>query len=273
MRRVRLAAIVTVVLFQIVTAALGAESTVAPVTITSEGAPVEALLYQPREVTGKLPAIVLSAMRGRDIKGIEWLSRPLAELGYVVLAQRYRDGAVRFHLRDPEDVRNAISYLQGLPYVDPDRIGIIGHSRGATASLLAAAKDPRVRSTVALSAPTDHVRWARALREYAPNRYRDFVKSHGGSPEEAPDYYREASAVNHASEIKTPVLLIHGTSDFVAPYDMSEWMYDALVKAGNPRVKLELLPRLGHFFEELYYPHRFEKVVELVSLWFAETLR
>ncbi|MBI2372023.1 MAG: S9 family peptidase [Deltaproteobacteria bacterium] len=264
---------VAAALLLVITGAWGGEVTITPLTITSEGAPVQAILYQPREVTGRLPALVLSPGRGRDIKGLEWLSRALAERGYIVLAQRYRDGDIRYYLRDADDIRHAISHLQGLPNVDPGRVGIIGHSRGGMASLLAAAKDPRVRSTVALSAPTDHVRYVRGLREYAPSRYGEMVKSRGGTPDEVPEYYREISAVNHASQIKTPVLLIHGTLDLVAPHDHSQWMYDALVKTGNPRVKLEMLPRLGHFFEDTYRPHQFGKVVELASRWFAETLK
>jgi hypothetical protein len=80
---------------------LGAEITLTPVTFTSEGAP-------------------------------EWLSRALADRGYVVLAQQYRDGDVRYYGRDAEDIRNAISHLQKVPGVEPGWIGIIGHSRAAS---------------------------------------------------------------------------------------------------------------------------------------------
>jgi len=147
----------------------GADITFTPVTFTSEGAPVQAILYQPAAGAEKRPALVLSPGRMRDIKGIEWLSRALAERGYVVLAQQYRDGDNRYYRRDAEDIGSAISHLQKLPGVEPGRIGIIGHSRGGMASLLAAANEARVRSTVALSPPTDHVRYVRGLREYAPS--------------------------------------------------------------------------------------------------------
>ncbi len=190
-----------------------------------------------------------------------------------MLAQRYRDGDVRFHLRDVEDVRNAISYLEGVSYVDPRRIGIIGHSRGGSASLRAAAKVPRVRSTVALSPLTDNARWIRGLREHNPTQYALSVKRHGGTPEEDPQYYQAISAVNYAGQIKTPVLLIHGTNDLLAPPDHSQWMYDALVRSENPRVEIQSLPGLGHDFEDSKGFKDTAKVVELVSQWFAETLK
>ncbi len=265
---------VTISMAITVTGAPGGEITITPLTFPSEGAAVEAILYQPRETPGKLPAVVLSPGRLRGTKALDWLSQPLAQQSYVVLIQGYRDGDVRFQLRDVEDVRNAISYLEGLPYVDPRRIGIIGHSRGGSASLKAAAQDPRVRSTVALSPPTDIARLLRGLAEYAPSRYATLLKGYGGvTPEQDPQFYRAISAVNYAGQIKTPVLLIHGTDDLFAPPEHSQWMYDALVKAGNPRVKIELLPGLGHSYEQGFLGYRFEKVVELVSQWFAETLK
>jgi dipeptidyl aminopeptidase/acylaminoacyl peptidase len=272
MRQKRISAVAAVTLVLFAGLAFGADLTVSPVTFTSEGAPVQAVLYQAGG-GAKQPALVLSPGRIREIKGIEWLSRALADRGYVVLAQRYRDGDVRYYGRDAEDIRNAISHLEKLSGVDAARIGIVGHSRGGMASLLAAAGDMRVRSIVALSAPTDHVRYVRGLREYAPSRYAEMVKSHGGSPEEAAEYYRQVSAVTHADGIKAPVLLVHGMLDLVAPHDHSQWMYDALVKAGHPRAKLELLRGVGHFFEAGFGGYRHDRVVELTTNWFAETLK
>jgi dipeptidyl aminopeptidase/acylaminoacyl peptidase len=130
-----------------------------------------------------------------------------------------------------------------------------------------------VRSTVALSSPTDHVRYVRGLREYSPSRYAEMVKSHGRAPEEAAEYYREISAVTHAARIKAPVLLIHGTLDLIAPHDHSQWMSEALVKAGNPRAKLEPLRGAGHFFEQAFGGYRYDRVVELTTSWFAETFK
>ncbi len=256
-----------------VTRAPAGEITIAPLTIPSEGTAVQAILYRPREIAGDLPALVLSPGMRRNIEDLEWLSQPLAQRGYVLLAQRYRDGDVRFHLRDVEDVRNAISYLEGLSYVDPRRIAIIGHSRGGSASLRTAAKEPRVRSTVSLSPLTDNARWVRGLREHAPSLYSLVVKRHGGTPEEDPQYYLAVSAVNAADQIKTPVLLIHGTDDLAVPPDHSQSMYEALVRAGNPQVKIDLLPGLGHDFEDSKGFKDTAKVVELVSQWFAETLK
>jgi len=50
-------------------------------------------------------------------------------------------------------------------------------------------------------------------------------------------------------------------------------MYEALVKAGHPRAKLELLLGAGHFFEAGFSGYRHDRVVELTTNWFAETLK
>ena len=50
-------------------------------------------------------------------------------------------------------------------------------------------------------------------------------------------------------------------------------MHEALVKAGNSRAKLELLPGVGHFFEQAFRGYRYDRVVEVTTSWFTETLK
>ena len=74
--------------------------------------------------------------------------------GYVVLAIDYRtfgasEGEPRgqlFPLNQVEDFRNAVSYLQHRPEVDPDRIGIWGASFGGAVVIWTAAVDRRVKA-------------------------------------------------------------------------------------------------------------------------------
>lgn len=65
------------------------------------------------------------------------------------------------------DARRAIDVLQSLPEVDPDRIGVMGHSLGAEIALFVAAFDERVKAAVAscgfapFAAEKNLERWAR----------------------------------------------------------------------------------------------------------------
>ena len=242
------------------------------VAIPTEDAAIDAVVYAPRTGGGNRPAIVLSPARLRHIEWLEWLSRALAARGYVVVAQRFRDGAVRYQLRDVADVTAAVTFAAGLPNVAPSRIGVVGHSRGGSASLRAAAVDGRIRSTVALAPPVDIAQYVRALREYAPTRYELMVTGYGATPEDDPEYYRAIAPVTYADRLKTPVLLIHGLGDMIAPPEHSRWMYEALRRSGNACARLELLPGLGHFFEDGGSGYRVERVSELTVNWFDDTL-
>jgi dipeptidyl aminopeptidase/acylaminoacyl peptidase len=244
---------------------------VAPCCFMSEGEPVDAFLYQPHRGRNH-PAVVLSPPRLRTIEQLDWLARCLAKKGFVVLAHRYRDGDTRYQLRDVDDVRNGIAFLQSLVSVDALRLAAVGHSRGGSASLRAAAQDMRIRAAVALGAPIDIARYVKALKDYAPARYQAMVAGYGATPDEDPGYYRQISPLSHATTLKAAVLLVHGTADLIAPHQHSQWMHDALLEGCNARCTLELVPGMGHFFEMGMQGYHFDHVAGLVSAWLSKVL-
>jgi len=203
---------------------------------------------------------------------MNWLARPLHARGYTVLVQGYRGRTTRYQARDVTDVRHAISFLRQRLQNTDLMVGLVGHSRGGSASLRAAALDTRVRSTVALSSPIDIARYMLALRFHSPSRYQMLTTSYGGEPSDQRAYYEEISPLHYAALIRTPVLLVHGTDDMVAPKEHSEWMMAALTSSGNSSSRLELIDGAGHFFERRFRGHDFERVVTAVDTWFAETL-
>jgi dienelactone hydrolase len=94
----------------------------------------------------------------------------MAEAGFVAVAPDYlRDGerihpgdrpydTTRFyeqfpdwsiHGKDAWDTMRLIDYLETLEFVDPDRIGMVGHSYGGHSTLFTAALEPRIRAAVA----------------------------------------------------------------------------------------------------------------------------
>lgn len=240
-------------------------------TYTSEGEPVEARRYQPREPTG-CPGLVVSPSRVTTVAEMGWLARPLFARGYTLLVQGYRRSKHRYQISDVVDVRNAISWLQENLHRERMRIGLVGHSRGGSASLRTAALDCRVESTVALSAPVDIARYMNGLREHSPSRYEMLAKGYGGAPAEDPQYYRTISPLHYAGQIATPVLLVHGSDDMVAPKENSEWMCAALTASGNTDARLELIAGAGHFFEHRFQAQQFELIVDFIDRWFTETL-
>lgn len=82
------------------------------------------------------------------------LVRPLHEAGLVVLVVGLRGegtpnlSARTFGLREAADVKAAVEMLRQRPFVDAERIAVIGSGSGATAALLAAGEDPRIAALV-----------------------------------------------------------------------------------------------------------------------------
>ncbi|MCS6866267.1 MAG: prolyl oligopeptidase family serine peptidase [Gemmataceae bacterium] len=119
--------------------------------------------------------------------------------------------------------------------VDPQRIGVMGHSYGAfmTANLLAHTN--LFQAGIARSGA-----YNRTLTPFGfQNERRTFW--------EAPEVYGKMSPFYHADKIKTPLLLIHGAADNnpgTFP-EQSERMYQA-VRANGGTVRLVVLPHESH---------------------------
>jgi dienelactone hydrolase len=97
----------------------------------------------------------------------------LNEGGYVALAFDYRgfgeSEGPRWRLmpmEQVEDIRNAVTYLQTRPEVDPGKIGIWGGSFGGANVVYAAALDERVKCTLSRQGFGDGATWLNKLRRH-----------------------------------------------------------------------------------------------------------
>ncbi len=144
---------------------------------STPGWPTEAYLLRPRDLSGRVPGIVVfhstvahsilqpAGVEGRPEKAFGW---KLAQQGCVTLCPRNflwpettrisaDDRAARFLQQSPgvkgmakmlQDAMVAVDLLASQPDVDAQRIGAVGHSLGAKEALYLAAFDTRVRATV-----------------------------------------------------------------------------------------------------------------------------
>jgi dienelactone hydrolase len=102
--------------------------------------------------TERAPGIIL--LGGSDGGSMKERSSLLASNGYAVLNLFYFGHASlpkEFAGVPVEYLTNAVSWLQSRVGVDPARIGVIGHSRGAEAALLMATLRPDVRAVVGVA--------------------------------------------------------------------------------------------------------------------------
>jgi hypothetical protein len=102
----------------------------------------------------KYPAAVLVHNFGFTRQQMLPLVKPLHDVGFVVLVMGLRgdDGTQQvgraFGLRESADVKAAVELLRRRPFVDPDRITLVGIGSGANAAMLHAATDGRIAAMV-----------------------------------------------------------------------------------------------------------------------------
>lgn len=199
----------------------------ASIAFTAGGLRLAGDLYRPQG-NGPHPGLVLahgSSPWGRKLGLYRVLARKLAERGYVVAAidlRGYGDSEdppaplTVVGMDSRPDISAAVSYLLGLPGVDPQRIYAVGHSFGAGVVMSAAAGDPRIRKVVAIGPPRRTLDRARADILPLRDRY-----SHDRRLAElaAPEVFRaflDTYAIDHlmayyADPGHVPLFLLDGT--------------------------------------------------------------
>ncbi|MBV8357898.1 MAG: alpha/beta hydrolase [Deltaproteobacteria bacterium] len=145
-----------------------------PVKFKSGGLNCAGDLYLPPgfSQSRKFPGLVVGHGTAQTKKSLVDQGEFFSRAGYVVLTIDYRsfgesEGEPRgqlFPLIQVEDFRNGVSFLQRLPGLDPERIGIWGTSNSGGIVIYAAAVDRRIKAVVAQVPVVDHYRWMRWLR-------------------------------------------------------------------------------------------------------------
>ena len=138
----------------------------------SETVPMAGVLFMPDGMAAdeKRPGIVMchGFTAVKEVLFPE-IARRVATLGYVILTFDYRflgasGGEPRrqiLPMRQIEDIRNAVTFLQNQPEVNPERIGLLGVSLGGANVSYAAGVEERVKATVSVCGIGDCGRWIR----------------------------------------------------------------------------------------------------------------
>ncbi|HUS24482.1 MAG TPA: alpha/beta hydrolase [Candidatus Binatia bacterium] len=217
-------------------------------TYTPAGAPaaLHADVYLPQGA-GPFPAVLLihgGAWVGGLRLEMSGIARRLAQRGYVAVNIGYRT-APEFHYPAPiEDACTALRWMSGRAEafkLDPRRIGIWGYSAGAQIGALIATRPElcpvRPAAMVAGGLPAD-------LRGEEHNPFlKEFF---GGSAEDLPTRYAQASPIVYVTSDDPPMFLYHGTWDRVIHTDNARRMHEALDRAGVQN-QLRLVHGTGHF--------------------------
>lgn len=127
-------------------------------------------------LTHKYPAVVLVHDFGQSPHQMLPLLAPLHEDGVIVLAVGLRGVGVgsaagqTFGVNEARDVTAAVHWLRKTPFVDGNRIAVMGVGTGANATLLATDRDPTGIKALVLADPVASCEEAIATR-VGPNRF------------------------------------------------------------------------------------------------------
>ena len=162
----------------------------------------------------------------------------LARAGYVIFRIDYRgndrsEGTASGAYGDPGytvDVLNAVASLQRYPQVNPQKIGMWGHSMGGYLTLRAMVISDAVRAGVIWSGvvgsyPDMLSNWRRRGPTPPPRTdgrswRAEWIEQYG-SPEKNPDFWKSISANSFLTDLSGPLQLHHGTADDEVPLEFS----------------------------------------------------
>ncbi len=229
-----------------------------------DGTEIPAILLKPHEASSnnKSPAIVQvhGGPGGQARKGYTPLHQYLVNHGYTVIKVNNRgssgygktfytadDGK---HGREPLwDIVEAKKYLQSLPWVDGERIGILGGSYGGYMVLAAMAFQPDVFHVgVDIFGVSN---WVRTLESIPPywESFRKSIYKEIGDPGTQKDFLREISPLFHADNIKKPLIVLQGANDPRVIKPESDDIV-AAVKKNNVPVEYIVFDDEGHGFSK-----------------------
>ncbi|MDP9728181.1 alpha/beta hydrolase family protein [Alicyclobacillus tolerans] len=166
---------------------------------------------------------------------LEWM-HDFSQLGFVVFAPCYRgseesDGNDEFGGAETMDVSVAISMLQSLPFVQKNRISLLGFSRGSINAAQAAYFNPSIHKLI-LWGGISHL--ANIYEERIDLR-RMLKRVVGGTPKRYPERYASRSPEIIVTKLNSPILLVHGTNDQQVDFSHAIRMEKVLREKGkNP---------------------------------------
>ncbi len=230
-----------------------------------DGMEIPAILYKPLEasVNNKVPALVWVHGGPGGQSRVSYFSviQYLVNHGYAVIAVNNRGSSgygKTFYAADnrkhgEEDLQDCVEakkYLDGLGYIDTDKIGIIGGSYGGYMVMAALTYTPEEFATgVNIFGVTN---WLRTLKSIPPywESFRKALYDEMGDPF-TDDSIRlhKISPVFHAKNVTKPLMVLQGANDpRVLQVESDEIV--AAVKANGVPVDYVLFPDEGHGFNK-----------------------
>ncbi len=230
---------------------------------TPDGATLALDVYQPPEALTPQalhPAIVTiygGAWQRGDPAATARFSVYMAAQGYTVVAIDYRHAPEYRFPTQLKDVQTALEWVgdRAPDYrIDPRRVALVGWSAGAHLAMLAAYEPEglSVQAVVNYYGPINLSAGYYDPPVPDPIDTRAVLETFlGGSPEQLPELYQQASPVFSVKSGLPPTLLIYGQRDHVVKPSYGKELYEQLLANGNVAAWIAI-PWAEHSFDAVF---------------------
>ncbi len=250
--------------------------------------------YKSRADGKTIPAYLFAPLQKRGAKGhaaMVWVHggvhgdwgtsmfpfvREAVQRGYVVITPDYRGStghgaelyeAIDYGGKEVDDAISAVDYLATLPYVDMDRLGMMGWSHGGFITAHTLFRDEHPFKAGAAIVPVTNLVFRLSYK--GPGYQRSYAAEEGiqGLPFEKREEYIKRSPVFHAANLKVPMLVHVATNDEDVNYVEDQQMVYTLraLKPELAETKIYVNPApwgssVGHAFSRRVDPVTLERV-------------
>jgi len=202
----------------------------------------------------------------------------LAAKGYVVFYTNPRGGSGRgetwagcivgdWGTFDYHDCMAAADYLEKLPFVKRDRIGVTGGSYGGYMTNWLIGHTKRFKAAVTQRSVVD-LRTFTGTSDFGF----DLIEEFQGWPWTNPETYQRCSPITYFKNVTTPTLIIHSEKDLRCSIEQAEQMF-AMLKILGKTVELVRFPDEPHGLSRHGRPDRRIARLEWISKWFDRYLK
>ena len=180
--------------------------------------------------------------------------------GEAFTAANVRD----FGYGDLRDILNGLDAVTAIAPIDPEKIGITGHSYGGYMTMWAVTQSNRFKAAVADAGISN---WQSYYGENGIDEW--LIPYFGTSVYQDPAIYAKSSPLTFIRQIHTPTLSIVGDADIECPAPQTQEFGHALKALGIPSATI-IYPDEGHHFHDpVHLADRDKRTLE----WFDRYLR
>jgi dipeptidyl aminopeptidase/acylaminoacyl peptidase len=249
--------------------------------VSADGTAVQAWVIRPPGLNGRAPCLVNVHGGPKTQYGSNFFDefQVYAGAGYAVVYGNPRgsDGysedwamaVVRaWGDKDWADVTAIADAAEALPFVDAERIGIMGGSYGGFMASWAVGHSDRFRAACSERAVNN----AYSMVGTSDIGFSFQIDQVGALPYKDPLRFLRMSPIDYAANIRTPLLILHSENDLRCPIEQAEQLYVALKLQRKP-VEFWRFPEDNHEMSRSGKPRNRLKRFEVILSWFDRHLK